>query len=255
MKCVILAGGFGSRISEESIHIPKPMIEIGGKPIIWHIMKWYSYFGFEEFIICGGYKCYVINEYFTNYNRHCQDLMINLAENSIEFLTESSENWKITIIDTGLETMTGGRLKKIKPLLNETFCMTYGDGLSDVNISDLVRFHINENRKATMTIVQPAGRFGSVEFEANRVTKFVEKPKGDGGWVNGGFFVLEPEALEEIKDDNTVWEQAPLNSLANSGQLSSFRHNGFWEAMDTLRDKNKLEELWRNGQAPWRKHS
>ena len=252
MQCVILAGGFGTRISEETHQIPKPMIQIGGKPILWHIMKYYSSFGISEFIICGGYKAYVIKEYFANYFLHSQDMTVDLKTNSVQFMNNTAEDWKVTIIDTGLNTMTGGRLKKIKHLIKGTFCMTYGDGVSDVDITKLISHHQVTGKKATMTVTQPAGRFGAVNLEGAKVTEFVEKPKGDGGWINCGFFVLEESTLDFVSEDSDVWEKGPLERLAAKGELNAFKHLGFWEAMDTLRDKNHLEGLWDNGNAPWR---
>lgn len=254
MKVVLLAGGLGTRISEESHLKPKPMIEIGGKPILWHIMKIYSHHGLNDFIICCGYKGYVIKEFFANYFLHNSDVTFDLQENSMKIHNSSSEPWKVTLVDTGQETMTGGRLKRIAPFLtdNEDFCMTYGDGVSDVNISDLIKFHKFHNKLATLTATQPPGRFGVLEFkEQTKVSSFREKPSGDGNWINGGFFVLNKKVIDCIKDDSTVWEKEPLESLANQEQLQAFFHKGFWQPMDTLRDKNHLESLWSNGKAPW----
>jgi glucose-1-phosphate cytidylyltransferase len=255
MKVVLLAGGMGTRISEESDFKPKPMVEIGGKPILWHIMKIYSHFGFNEFIICLGYKGYFIKEYFSNYYMHQTDLTIDLSNNSIEFFKTQSEPWKITLIDTGLNTMTGGRLRRIKDYIgNDTFMLTYGDGVADINISDLLKFHKENKKLATLTTIQLSGRFGALEIsKKNNVTSFIEKPKGDGSWINGGFFVLEPGIFNYIESgDSTIWEKIPLESLASDGELNAFKHDGFWKPMDTLRDKNDLEQLWNSGSAPWK---
>ena len=255
MKVVILAGGFGTRISEESDLKPKPMIEIGGKPILWHIMKIYSYYGFNEFIICCGYKGYVIKDYFHHYYMHEADMTIDLSKNLIQYHNSQSEPWVVTLVDTGLNTMTGGRIKRIQPYIgNETFMLTYGDGVSDVNIHDLVEFHKKNGRYATLTAVQPSGKFGALEIDQkNDVHSFQEKPKGDGAWINGGFFVLEPQIFNYIKQgDETVWEREPLEKLAKDNQLSAFKHEGFWHPMDTLRDKNELEKLWASPNAPWK---
>jgi len=253
MKLVILAGGFGTRISEESHLKPKPMIEIGGKPIIWHIMKIYSSYGINEFIICLGYKGYIIKEYFLNYYFHNCDVTCELSNNKVDIHESLVEPWKVTLINTGENTMTGGRLKRIeKYLSNETFCLTYGDGLSDVNVDKLIHNHKNSNNQATLTAVQPPGRFGGLNIEKNKVRSFIEKPKGDGAWVNGGFFVLEPDIFQYLKDDSTIWENEPLEELAAKGLLGYHKHNGFWLPMDTLRDKKVLEELWTTGKAPWK---
>lgn len=253
MKLVILAGGLGTRISEESHLKPKPMIEIGGKPLIWHIMKMYSHYGINEFIICLGYKGYVIKEYFSNYFLHTSDITISLQDNSMEIHEKYSEPWKITMIDTGELTSTGGRLKRIKPYLdNETFCFTYGDGLSDVNIATLIDHHKKSGLSATVTAIQPPGRYGALVINDNRVEKFDEKPAGDGAWINGGFFVLEPDVINFIHGDDTIWEQEPLQNLALQNKLSAYKHQGFWQAMDTLREKNQLENLWSSGKAPWK---
>ena len=253
MKLVILAGGLGTRISEESHLKPKPMIEIGGKPLIWHIMKMYSHYGINEFIICLGYKGYVIKEYFSNYFLHTSDITISLQDNSMEIHEKYSEPWKITMIDTGELTSTGGRLKRIKPYLdNETFCFTYGDGLSDVNIADLIDHHKKSGLSATVTAIQPPGRYGALVIDNNRVEKFDEKPAGDGAWINGGFFVLEPNVIDFIDGDETIWEQEPLQNLALKNKLGAYKHQGFWQAMDTLREKNQLENLWSSGKAPWK---
>ena len=253
MKAVILAGGLGTRISEESILRPKPMVEIGGMPVLWHIMKTYSHHGINDFIICLGYKGFMIKEYFANYFLHMSDVTFDLASNSMQVHHKHAEPWRVTLVDTGINTQTGGRLKKVADYLDgETFCFTYGDGLSDVNVSELVKFHKANGSQATVCTVQPPGRFGAIDINGHRITRFEEKPVGDGNWINGGFFVLEPEVLNRISDDDTVWEQKPLESLAKDGQLSAFIHRGFWQPMDTLRDKNKLEELWQTGEAPWK---
>ncbi len=253
MKAVILAGGFGTRISEESHIKPKPMIEIGGKPILWHIMKIYSANGINEFIICLGYKGYIIKEYFANYFLHMSDVTFNISNNNMEVHNNHSEPWKVTLIDTGADTMTGGRLKRVKDFLDdEIFCFTYGDGVSDVNIRELIEFHKSNNSIATMTAVQPPGRFGSLSIDGIKIQKFQEKPKGEGGWINGGFFVLEPEVFDYIENDHTTWEKEPLERLAEENSLNAFKHTGFWQAMDTLRDKIKLEEYWKSGNPPWK---
>ena len=253
MKLVILAGGLGTRISEESHLRPKPMIEIGGKPILWHIMKMYSHHGINEFVICLGYKGYLIKEYFSNYFLHMSDVTFSMRDNKMEILQEFAEPWKVTLVDTGENTMTGGRLKRVAPFIgNETFCFTYGDGVSDIDISKLIAFHKSSGRQATVTAIQPPGRYGALNIEYGAVQNFHEKPAGDGAWINGGFFVLEPSVLENIDADNTVWEQQPLQQLALKGQLSAFQHEGFWQAMDTLREKNHLEDLWSSGKAPWK---
>jgi glucose-1-phosphate cytidylyltransferase len=255
MKIVILAGGLGTRISEETDLRPKPMIEIGGKPIIWHIMKIYSSFGFNEFIICCGYKGYLIKEYFANYFLHQADVTLDLQSNSIDVHQSKAEPWKITLVDTGINTMTGGRIKRIQKYLDGTFLLTYGDGVGDIDINSLVDFHKKNNKKATVTVVQPSGRFGSVQFDSTDAVKvfaFQEKPKGDGAWVNGGFFVCEPEVFDEIDGDKTIWEREPLESLAAKGELVAYRHYGFWRPMDTLRDKIDLEEMWNSDRAKWK---
>lgn len=253
MKVLILAGGLGSRLSEETELKPKPMVEIGGKPILWHIMKIYSYYGFNEFIILLGYKGYVIKEYFANYYMHQSDVTINLKDNEMQVLNNQSEPWKVTLIDTGVNSMTGGRIKRIeKYLKNETFMLTYGDGVSNVNINDLLDFHKNHGKYITMTSVQPEGRWGSLVINgSNEVLKFQEKLKGDGQWINAGFFVCEPEVLSYIIDDSTVFEQGPLESLANEKQLITYQHFGFWKPMDTARDKRHLERLIKSRNAPW----
>jgi glucose-1-phosphate cytidylyltransferase len=254
MKAVLLAGGFGSRISEESVLKPKPMIEIGGKPILWHIMKMYSAHGINEFIICLGYKGYVIKEYFANYFLHLSDVTIDMRTNSTEVHQQNAEPWRVTLIDTGENTMTGGRVRAIAKYLDpdEDFCLTYGDGVSDVDITKLITFHRRHGKLATLTSVQPPGRFGSLKMDGTHISSFVEKPVGDGAWINGGFFVLSPGVLEYIEGPQTVWEQAPLSALASEGELMAFKHSGFWQPMDTLRDKNHLEELWAKGNAPWK---
>jgi glucose-1-phosphate cytidylyltransferase len=254
MKAVILAGGLGSRISEESHSRPKPMIEIGGKPILWHIMKIYAAHGINDFIICLGYKGYVIKEYFSNYFLHMSNVTFDLKNNKMEVHENHAEPWRITLVDTGEHSQIGGRIKRILPYVNDepAFCLTYGDGVGDVNIGELIKLHHQEGRLATVTATQPPGRFGALKFEGNRVYSFAEKPSGDGGWINGGFFVLSPRVGDYIKDDFTVWEREPLESLSSSNQLSIYQHRGFWQPMDTLRDKNHLEELWNTNQAPWK---
>jgi glucose-1-phosphate cytidylyltransferase len=252
MKAVILAGGLGTRISEESVSRPKPMIEVGGKPILWHIMKMYSSHEINDFVICCGYKGYLIKEYFANYFLHMSDVTIDMTNNSIEVHDKKAEPWKVTLIDTGESTQTGGRLKRVADYLDDDFCMTYGDGVGSVDISALVKFHQAHGKLATMTAVQPPGRFGALEVNGTQINSFLEKPQGDGGWINGGFFVLNPKVLELISGDETLWEKQPLERLAKQGQLQSFFHPGFWQPMDTLRDKNHLEELWAEGKAPWK---
>lgn len=254
MKVVLLAGGTGTRLSEETSLRPKPMVEIGGKPILWHIMKIYSSHGFNDFIICLGYKGYMIKEYFINYFYHQCDLTIDLKENKATVHSSKSEPWTITLIDTGLETLTGGRIKRIEPYINnETFMLTYGDGVSDVNVKELYEFHKKNNKYATLTSVQPSGRFGALALnKKSNVTAFQEKPKGDGAWINGGFFVLEPQIFKYLKDDLTIWEREPLENIAKEGQLSAYKHKGFWKPMDTLRDKIELEEMWNNKTAKWK---
>jgi glucose-1-phosphate cytidylyltransferase len=255
MKAVILAGGLGTRISEESVSRPKPMIEIGGKPILWHIMKIYSHYGINDFIVCCGYKGYVIKEYFANYFLHMSDVTFDMKKNSMEVHQEFAEPWKVTLVDTGEDTMTGGRLKRVSQYLKdeEAFCFTYGDGVSNINIDELIAFHKKQNVQATLTAVYPPARFGALDLNDCKVTTFKEKPKGDGGMINGGFFVLSPSVLNLLKDDSTVWEQGPLESLAQSQQMAAYEHKGFWQPMDTLRDKNLLEDLWSSGKAPWKK--
>ena len=252
MKAVILAGGLGTRISEESHLKPKPMIEIGGKPILWHIMKLYSYYGINEFVICLGYKGYVIKEYFANYFLHMSDVTFDMASNRMEVHQQNAEPWRVTIIDTGDATMTGGRLKRVKEYIGgETFCFTYGDGVSDIDIGKTISFHRQHKKAATVTAIQPPGRYGALNIVHETVHSFQEKPAGDGSWINGGYFVLEPEALDYIEGDQTSWEQQPLQRLASEGQLMAYEHRGFWQAMDTLRDKNHLEELW-DSSPPWK---
>lgn len=258
MKAVILAGGYGTRISEETSLIPKPMIEIGNKPIIWHIMKIYSYYGINEFIICLGYKGYVFKEYFANYYLHMADsVTFDLQNNHTEIKQSGCEPWKVTLVETGLETMTGGRISAIKDFVkdDEAFCLTYGDGVSDVNISDLIKYHKSHGKLATLTAVTPPGKFGALAIDKNNsVEAFKEKPAGDGAYINGGYFVLSPKAIDYIKDGSkTIWEQDPLTNLAEDKQLMSYKHDGFWQCMDTLRDKNYLEGLHQKNQAPWKK--
>lgn len=254
MKAVILAGGLGTRISEETHLKPKPMIDIGGKPILWHILKIYSAHGINEFVICCGYKGYVIKEYFANYFLHMSDVTLDMSSNSIEVHRKKAEPWEITLVDTGETTMTGGRLKRVREYLqDETFCFTYGDGVGDVNISSLIAHHTKHGRLGTLTAVQPPGRYGALQFGQNQdVCGFQEKPQGDGGWINGGFFVLEPEVIDRIEGDSTIWEQEPLRGLAQDGQLTAYHHTGFWQPMDTLRDRVNLEELWAGDRAPWK---
>jgi len=254
MKAVILAGGLGTRISEETSVRPKPMVEIGGKPVLWHIMKTYSAHGIHDFVICCGYKGYVIKEYFANYFLHMSDVTFDMEHNRMEVHQRNSEPWRVTLVDTGEDTMTGGRLKRVANYLKDEgeFCLTYGDGVADVNITELVAFHRQSGKKATVTAVQPAGRFGALDIENSAVRGFIEKPQGDGGWINGGFFVLSPEVIQYIENDSTLWERAPLERLAREGQLNAYLHSGFWQPMDTLRDKTFLEELWASGKAPWK---
>lgn len=253
MKVVLLAGGLGTRISEESHLRPKPMIEIGGRPILWHIMKTYSQFGLNDFIVCGGYKSYFIKEYFANYFLQLSDVTFDLKNNKMEVHHSESEPWKVTIVETGETTMTGGRIKRVKKYIgDEDFCMTYGDGLADVNITELLKFHKAHGGLATLTAAQSPGRFGALNMESSLIKSFKEKPKGDGNWINGGFFVLSPKVLDMINGDETVFEKEPLEQLADQRQLHAFHHKGFWQPMDTLRDKNYLEQLWSSGQAPWK---
>jgi glucose-1-phosphate cytidylyltransferase len=255
MKLVILAGGQGTRISEESILRPKPLIEIGGMPIIWHIMKIYSFFGIKDFIICCGYKGYLIKEYFANYSLHLSDVTIDISKNSIDFHRKGSlADWKITLVDTGENTLTGGRVLRIKNYVNEDFLLTYGDGVANVNIKQLIRYHKLNKKTATMTVVQPQGRFGVVDIDKknNLVKKFSEKPKGDGSWINGGFFVLKKDIFKYLKDDSTIWEKDPLEKISKKSQLIAYHHHGFWHPMDTMRDKNYLDSLWLLQKAPWK---
>lgn len=251
---MILAGGLGTRISEETHLKPKPMVEIGGKPILWHIMKLYSAHGVQEFIICCGYKGYVIKEYFANYFLHMSDVTFDMSTNQMEVHQQNAEPWRVTLVDTGEDTLTGGRLKRVAEYLrqDDAFCFTYGDGVCDIDISALVSFHRRHGRWATVTAVQPPGRYGALERDGDQVTGFVEKPRGDGGLINGGFFVLSPKCLDLIDGDDTSWEGAPLTQLATMGQMIAYEHQGFWQPMDTLRDKNHLESLWDSGQAPWK---
>lgn len=253
MKAVILAGGLGTRISEETETAPKPMVLIGGKPILWHIMKIYSSHGINDFIICCGYKGYMIKEYFANYFLHMSDVTLDLSKNKMKVHQNFGEPWQVTLVDTGEQTMTGGRLKRVKDYVGkETFCMTYGDGVSDVDVKSSIAFHKKHKSLATVTAVRPPGRFGSLVLKEDRVSKFDEKVPGDGAWINGGFFVLEPAVLKYVKDDKTVWERDSLKELAKKGKLAAFKHDGFWHPMDTLRDKKRLEELWQSDKAPWK---
>ncbi len=256
MKAVILAGGLGTRISEETHLKPKPMVEIGGRPILWHILKLYSHHGINDFVICCGYKGYVIKEYFANYFLHSSDVTFHMSDGRMEVHRQNAEPWRVTLVDTGDSTNTGGRLKRVASYLDaEPFCFTYGDGLADVDLSALVAFHLSHDRQATVTAVQPPGRYGSLAFaeDCDEVMGFVEKPQGEGGWINGGFFVLDPAVLDRISGDAVSWELEPLRGLAEEGQLVAFRHHGFWQPMDTLRERNLLEDFWREGRAPWKK--
>ena len=253
MKAVILAGGMGTRISEESAARPKPMIEIGGRPILWHILKIYSSHGINDFVICLGYKGYIIKEYFANYFLHMSNVTFDMANNRMDVHQNNTEPWKITLVDTGEQTMTGGRLKRVRAYLgDEDFCFTYGDGLGDINITELIKFHQAHGQSATLTATQPPGRFGALKLNGNQVAGFQEKPQGDGGWINGGFFVLSPKVIDRIDGDDSVWEQEPMETLAHDGQMSAYLHHGFWQPMDTLRDKLQLEQLWASGKAPWK---
>jgi len=253
MKAVILAGGFGTRISEETAVRPKPMIDIGGKPILWHILKLYSHHGINDFVVCLGYRGYLIKEYFANYFLHMSDVTIDLRSNSLEVHHKHAEPWRVTLVDTGEATQTGGRLKRVADYLDdEAFCFTYGDGLADVDVTRTIAFHRARNRLATVCAVQPPGRFGALDIEGSRITRFQEKPSGDGTWINGGFFVLQPQVLDFIDGDTSIWERGPMETLAQRGELSAYTHTGFWQPMDTLRDKIKLEELWQSGNAPWK---
>lgn len=254
MKAVILAGGFGTRISEETSIKPKPMVEIGGRPILWHILKIFSAHGINEFVICCGYKGYVIKEYFANYFLHMSDVTFHMKMNSMQVHHKKAEPWEVTLIDTGETSMTGGRLKRVRDYVcDDTFCFTYGDGLADIDVTALISHHRSYGRLGTVTAVQPPGRYGALQFgEQASVTGFQEKPQGDGGWINGGFFVLEPDVIDFIDGDSTIWEQEPLKRLAAAGQLTAFHHTGFWQPMDTLRDRKHLEELWADSKAPWK---
>jgi len=253
MKAVILAGGLGTRISEETHLKPKPMIEVGGRPILWHILKIYSQHGINDFVICCGYKGYVIKEYFANYFLHSSDVTFDMSTNQMEVHQQNAEPWKVTLVDTGESTLTGGRLRRVASYLDGgSFCFTYGDGVADVDLTALIDFHRTEGRWATLTAVQPPGRFGSLAFERGRVLGFEEKPQGDGSWINGGFFVLEPEVLDTINGDESVWERDCLPAIASADQLNAFQHHGFWQPMDTLRDRQLLEELWKDDRAPWK---
>ena len=253
MKCVILAGGLGTRISEETASRPKPMIEIGGKPLLWHVMKIYSSYGIHDFIICAGYRGYVIKEYFANYFLHMSDVTFDMEKNSMEVHQRHAEPWRVTVVDTGDNTMTGGRLKRIARYVgDETFCFTYGDGVGNIDIPASIATHKACGKKASVTAVQPPGRYGALQVEKDSVLGFIEKPEGDGGWINGGFFVLEPAVLDYIEGDSTIWERDPLQRLAAEGELHAHQHRGFWQPMDTLREKQLLEGLWESGKAPWK---
>jgi glucose-1-phosphate cytidylyltransferase len=254
MKAVILAGGLGTRISEETHLKPKPMIEIGGKPILWHILKMYSAHGVNEFVICCGYKGYLVKEYFANYFLHMSDVTFDMASNQMQVHQKKAEPWRVTLVDTGEDTLTGGRLKRVADYIKdeEAFCFTYGDGVSDIDIRASIQFHHNHGKLATITAVQPPGRYGALERSGDKVTGFVEKPRGDGGVINGGFFVLSPKVLDFIEGDQSSWEGEPLVALASQGEMMAFEHQGFWQPMDTLREKNLLEELWASGKAPWK---
>jgi len=254
MKIVILAGGLGTRLSEETVIRPKPMVEIGGKPILWHIMKIYSHYGFNEFVICLGFKGYMIKEYFSNYFLHMSDVTFDMRENTMKVHQQYVEPWQVTLVDTGMDTMTGGRLKRVAPYVgSDSFMLTYGDGVSNINIAELLAFHKKHGKSATVTATQPSGRFGALRLDASlQVTSFQEKPVGDGTWINGGFFVLEPKILDRIAGDSTFFEKEPLEGLAHDYELVAYKHSGFWQPMDTLRDKMHLEELWNSGKAPWK---
>ncbi len=254
MKCIILAGGLGTRLSEETARIPKPMVEIGGRPILWHILKIYSHWGINDFIVCLGYKGYVIKEYFANYYLHMCDVSFDVAKGSMEVINNQAEPWRVTLIDTGADTMTGGRIQRVLPLVkkDKAFCLTYGDGVADIDIKALLDLHAAHGKLATITAVPPPKRFGQLEIEESRVMRFQEKPDGEGGWINGGFFVLSPKIGRYLEDDNTIWERRPLERLSADGQLHAYRHSGFWQPMDTLRDRSQLEELWASGAAPWK---
>jgi glucose-1-phosphate cytidylyltransferase len=253
MKVVILAGGVGTRLTEETVLRPKPMVEIGGRPILWHIMKVYSSYGLDDFVICLGYRGYMIKEFFANYHLHTSDVTFDIANNGVEVHQTTAEPWRVTLVDTGADTMTGGRLRRVLEYLgDEDFCFTYGDGLADVDIGKLVEFHRAQETLATVTAVQPLGRFGSMRVDGTRVTEFVEKPAGDEAWINGGFFVVSPQVASYLERDDTIWETDTLARLARDGQLSSYRHEGYWQPMDTLRERQRLEELWESGAAPWK---
>jgi glucose-1-phosphate cytidylyltransferase len=255
MKAVILAGGLGTRLSEETTVKPKPMVEVGGQPILWHIMKSYAHHGINDFVICCGYKGYVIKEYFANYFLRMSDVTFDMRFNQMNIHSGYAEPWRVTLVDTGENSMTGGRLRRVREHIgDEAFCFTYGDGVSDVNITELVQFHKDQGTMATLTAVQPEGRFGAISLgqEQTKISQFHEKPEGDGAWINGGYFVLEPDVIDYITDDAVVWEQEPLKKLANDRQLSAYRHNGFWQPMDTLKDRNYLEKLWKENKAPWK---
>jgi glucose-1-phosphate cytidylyltransferase len=253
MKAVILAGGLGSRLSEETSVRPKPMVEVGGMPMLWHIMKIYSAHGINDFVVCLGYKGYVIKEWFANYALHTSDVTFDLRTGEMEVHHTTTEPWRVTLVDTGANSMTGGRLRRVLPYLgDDDFCFTYGDGVADIDLTALVTFHREHGKQATVTAVQPAGRFGALDIVGHEVRSFEEKPRGDGAWTNGGFFVLSPKVAAHLDDDSTVWEQGPLRALAAAGELASYRHTGYWQAMDTLREKQMLQELWESGQAPWR---
>ena len=254
MKAIVLAGGLGTRISEETSSRPKPMVEIGGKPILWHVLKIYSHFGINDFVVCCGYKGYLIKEYFANYFLHMSDVTFDMRNNEMEVHHKKAEPWRVTLVDTGEDTMTGGRLRRVREYVEgeADFCFTYGDGVSDVDIAKLIAFHHEQKTLATVTATYPPGRFGAMDIAGNKITTFKEKPKGDGGMINGGFFVLKSAVIDLIPDDACVWEREPLETLANAGQLSAYRHDGFWQPMDTLRDKILLEALWSSGKAPWK---
>jgi glucose-1-phosphate cytidylyltransferase len=255
MKAVILAGGLGTRLSEETTVKPKPMVEVGGKPILWHILKSYSAHGINDFVICCGYRGYVIKEFFANYFLHTSDVTFDLQKNSMEVHERHAEPWRVTLVDTGADTMTGGRLKRVRQHVenDDAFCFTYGDGVADIDIGASIAFHKQHGKLATMTAVQPPGRFGAIDMDGQRIVSFMEKPQGDGNWINGGYFVLSPKVIDLIADDSTIWEKAPLEKLAHDGQLDAWMHRGFWQPMDTLRDKILLEELWDSGKAPWKR--
>jgi glucose-1-phosphate cytidylyltransferase len=254
MKAVILAGGLGTRISEETSVRPKPMIEIGGKPILWHIMKIYSSHGINDFVVCCGYRGYLIKEYFSNYFLHMSDVTFDMHHNTVNIHRQHAEPWRVTVVDTGEHTMTGGRLKRVADYVKDekAFCFTYGDGVANIDVSAQLAFHKRHGKRATITAVQPPGRYGALMMDGNKVRGFVEKPQGDGGWINGGFFVLSPSCIDLVADDASSWEVEPLTNLATQGELMAYEHRGFWQPMDTLRDKNHLEELWQSGKAPWK---